>query len=652
MPDNAAVDNRSPREKLLQARLDAKTDLEYGFGDYVQLADNETDNSMRERTRGAIALMPAGNREGSWWFLVLKTMKPVKRNKAEKVAMPDVVINYLNDLADAERRSKSSSTSGDIHIGTWRTLYDESDTEEADEEPPQDDNDYDGSSLPARIVPQRGVVHLEDDDGEASNDEDAHVFAADDFVDDDFANDYHRTGNNFDDIFGPDSDSEDNNGAYVGRGEEYAEPQSAEVDDNPGMQEIHPGMHDNGDAAAAPDPGVQELATGDMSPNPGVEFPATGEEQQQQRAYSLRHQRAQPGRWRGVATAPTSTRNRRARNSGVRHQFNSARNAFLKRTFGLHMSVRQGIQKLGIEAIKSVVKEMMQHVDRRTFVGVNIDELSEEQLRLIITSSTFLKEKYTAQGLFDKLKARLVAGGHLQDRTVYDESALPTASTTSVFITAAIAAKENRAVATIVVPGAYLNSTMPDDEPPVLMRLNKFETRVLVKIEPEFGKFVNSNGTCVVRLKRALYGCVQSARLWYQKLSSDLISLGFVKNKLDECVFNRLEADGKQSTIVLHVDDMLITASSEERIDTIKMEIEALYSSLSVHRGRKVDYLGMTFDFTQPGKCRVTMNGYITDLLKFCDGIKGTAKTPAQSDLFDIDESSKVLGKADAEFYH
>jgi hypothetical protein len=133
---------------------------------------------------------------------------------------------------------------------------------------------------------------------------------------------------------------------------------------------------------------------------------------------------------------------------------------------------------------------------------------------------------------------------------------------------------------------------------------------------------------------------------------TDLISLGFVKNKLDECVFNRLEADGKQSTIVLHVDDMLITASSEERIDTIKVEIETLYPSLSVHRGRKLDYLGMTFDFTQPGKCRVTMNGYITDLMKFCDGIKGAAKTPAQSDLFDIDESSKALGKADAEFYH
>ena len=30
----------------------------------------------------------------------------------------------------------------------------------------------------------------------------------------------------------------------------------------------------------------------------------------------------------------------------------------------------------------------------------------------------FLKEKFTADGVFEKLKARLVAGGHLQDRDI------------------------------------------------------------------------------------------------------------------------------------------------------------------------------------------------------------------------------------------
>ena len=54
----------------------------------------------------------------------------------------------------------------------------------------------------------------------------------------------------------------------------------------------------------------------------------------------------------------------------------------------------------------------------------------------------FLKDKYTADGKFDKLKSRLVAGGHLQDKSIYDNGSSPTVSTTSVFIVAAIAASE------------------------------------------------------------------------------------------------------------------------------------------------------------------------------------------------------------------
>jgi hypothetical protein len=113
-------------------------------------------------------------------------------------------------------------------------------------------------------------------------------------------------------------------------------------------------------------------------------------------------------------------------------------------------------------------------------------------------------------------------------------------STGAILIVAAIAAKENRAVGSIDWPGAFLNSPMPQDgDHMVLMRLNKFLTSVLVEINPSYEKFVNKNGTCVVRLNKALYGCVESASLWYDKLSGDLIKLGYVTNKADMCIFNR-----------------------------------------------------------------------------------------------------------------
>ena len=98
------------------------------------------------------------------------------------------------------------------------------------------------------------------------------------------------------------------------------------------------------------------------------------------------------------------------------------------------MSVSQGIEKLVYEAIKSIVREMMQISDLKVIHGVKIEYLSSEQISRIITSSMFLKEKFTTEGPFEKLKSRLVAGGHLQDRDIYDNESSPILSTSSLFI--------------------------------------------------------------------------------------------------------------------------------------------------------------------------------------------------------------------------
>ena len=74
----------------------------------------------------------------------------------------------------------------------------------------------------------------------------------------------------------------------------------------------------------------------------------------------------------------------------------------------------------------------------------------------------FVKEKFTASGAFDKIKSRLVAGGHRQDARLYkDKASAPTVSTCCVFAIATLAHVEGRAVATVDVPGAYLNACMP-----------------------------------------------------------------------------------------------------------------------------------------------------------------------------------------------
>ena len=59
----------------------------------------------------------------------------------------------------------------------------------------------------------------------------------------------------------------------------------------------------------------------------------------------------------------------------------------------------------------------------------------------------------------------------------------------------------------------------------------------------------------VYRLKRAIYGCKQSAMLFHRTLRDALLSLGAKQASADECLF--LFQEGKSKMRVLaHVDDI------------------------------------------------------------------------------------------------
>jgi hypothetical protein len=79
-------------------------------------------------------------------------------------------------------------------------------------------------------------------------------------------------------------------------------------------------------------------------------------------------------------------------------------------------------------------------------------------------------------------------------------------------VIASIAASEERCVAGMDVGGAFLNADLKSTGVMVHMRLDKLMTSLLVKIDPEFEQFVEKvTGTSVLRLGKALYGCVEAA---------------------------------------------------------------------------------------------------------------------------------------------
>ena len=194
------------------------------------------------------------------------------------------------------------------------------------------------------------------------------------------------------------------------------------------------------------------------------------------------------------------------------------------------LSTKQATQLHGEEKTSEVLRnELQQMLSKDVWEPVCWDYLTEVEWKSVIRSSIFLKEKFTASGVFDKLRARLVAGGYMQDKTIYTdvEIASPTVSTSSIFLIAAIAAKEARHVACMGFSGAHLNASMKKR---VLMSLDPTLSSTLCAISPTYDCFLRKNGTIVVKLKKALYGCVESAKLWYELISDKLIGIGFKRN--------------------------------------------------------------------------------------------------------------------------
>jgi hypothetical protein len=71
-------------------------------------------------------------------------------------------------------------------------------------------------------------------------------------------------------------------------------------------------------------------------------------------------------------------------------------------------------------------------LDKKALVPVKWETLSAEKTKHINRSHMFLKEKFN-NGVFEKLKARFVADGRMQDRSINSNYSSPTAKTSSIF---------------------------------------------------------------------------------------------------------------------------------------------------------------------------------------------------------------------------
>ena len=64
----------------------------------------------------------------------------------------------------------------------------------------------------------------------------------------------------------------------------------------------------------------------------------------------------------------------------------------------------------------------------------------------------------------------------------------------------------------------------------VLMKITRKEVNIFCEIDPSLAEFLvmkKGQNILYVKIDKALYGCVQSALLWYELYSSTLKDVGF-----------------------------------------------------------------------------------------------------------------------------
>jgi hypothetical protein len=140
-----------------------------------------------------------------------------------------------------------------------------------------------------------------------------------------------------------------------------------------------------------------------------------------------------------------------------------------------------------------------------------------------------------------------------------------------------------------------------------------------------------------VKLQKALYGCLRSALLFYEKLVGDLKSQGFELNPYDPCVANKI-INGHHLTLAWHVDDIKMSHKDPKEVSKVITWLKSIYGdNMHVSRGLVHDYLGMNLDYATKGEVKVTMIDYLKAVLNdLPEVIEGNAQTAAAENLFTV----------------
>jgi hypothetical protein len=221
------------------------------------------------------------------------------------------------------------------------------------------------------------------------------------------------------------------------------------------------------------------------------------------------------------------------------------------------VSLKAALKKWGRKAEESVGKEMKQLHWQNSFKPMHWKSLTAKQRKKVFESHIFFERKQ------DGVKARQVAGGNKQWGYIMKEDASsPTVSSEAVMLTYVVDANENREVAIVDIPNAFVQTVVKDEKDRAFIRIRGPLVNIMVSIAPDvYGPYVmvgkKGKKQLLVQCLTALYGTMVALLPYYKKFVKSLKYKGFKLNPYDPCVANK-QVKGEQLTVCFHMDDCKI----------------------------------------------------------------------------------------------
>ena len=548
--------------------IDYERHIRIPFGAYAQIHETH-DNTMVPRTVGAICLGPTGNQQGTHYFLSLQTGRVLKRTNFTELPMPDDVIDRVSALGRQQGMPRSL-TFGDRY---GHILHDGANEIDDDHDSDYDYSDADDDSMDGFSLSSNDLLDTPNPTaGTAPTGVDNDVYPI-------------RDGQNEGPQFYDDSSTSENTETEPCAPSDIVDTSEDETiddctdDDNRSHNtesHSHKSVEGSDESSSSSDTtghdGAEDAMITEAVENTGVDNNEVGQITGTGMTLRPRKGKTKPSHIVG-------------RGFEDKFQFLTAQ-----------MTAKKGLKHFGQKGAEAIVTEIKQLHQRSVIKPRMPHSLTMDQKRQALRYLMFLKQKRCG-----RIKARGCADGRIQRLwKSKEDTSSPTVRTESVFLSAIIDALERRDVATCDIPWAFLQA---DIDELVIVKFDAELASLLESVDPDtYSKFkVTEKGKDVmyVELQKALYGTLQAALLFWKELTNFLVNnLGFALNPYDNCVANKT-INGKQCTILWHVDDLKISHVESTVVDTIIAQLNSRFGKedpVSVTRGRIHNYLGMTLD--------------------------------------------------------